>query len=326
MKIAVIGVGGIGAYYVARLMESGHDVLVVARGEHLRAMKSTGLRVDHPEKAFSAPVDALDLEELESRDPRELDLIVLLTKATATNDIAGSLATWLGETAVPVLSLQNGVDNEAVLAEALGERRVIGGYSVRLGGCIVAPGHVECVGAGEAWVGVWPDEGAGDAQRRRLVEGIAQAFNEAGLPTRVSEDVRREMWRKLVLNNAVNPLSALLEWDTARLSHDPGIAPLVRDIMDETVAVGRADGVALSSADADEMLALIRGFAAIKTSMLVDLERGRELELDAISGAVLERARRLGVEAPCTRAVAALLKAKLTGARFHLSTTDIQKR
>ncbi len=311
MRFAVIGVGGIGAWYVARLREAGHAVTAVARGEHLAALRERGLRLRHDQQPFEGPVDACDIDELVTRNAAGYDLVVLLTKATATADVAARLAAWGGEAGAPVLSLQNGVDNETVLAAALGPGRVIGGYSVLLSGHVEAPGVVHCVGRSNTWLGAWPDEAGAPAGMRARVERIADVLERSGLLPHVASDIRREMWRKLVLNNGVNPLSALTGWDTRRLSHDPATAWLVRALMDEAVAAGAADGVALASADAEDMFALIRGFPPVKTSMLVDLERGRALELDAIAGAVLRRAEWHGVAVPHTRTVAALLEARL---------------
>jgi len=311
MNIAVIGVGGIGAWYVARLAEGGHAVTAVARAEHLGALQRDGLTLLHDEQPFRGPVDACDIHALVARDPRGCDLVILLTKATATAELAPALAAWGGADGPPVLSLQNGVDNETTLVEQLGAERVIGGFSVLLSGHVETPGVVRCVGRGQSWLGVWPHDAGGAAAINERIAVIAEMLEACGLQPRVSPDIRREMWRKLVLNNGVNPLSALLGWDTLRLSHDLEVAPLVRALMDETVAAGRADGVALDDSDAQAMFDLIAGFPPVKTSMLVDLERGRPLELDAIAGAVLARAERHGIDVPYTRTVKTLLEARL---------------
>lgn len=142
MRIALIGAGGIGSFYVCRLMQAGHDVLAVARGAHLEAMRAHGLRVEHAEHPYEGPVPVCALPELLDRDPGSIDLVVLLTKSTATAELAGQFGPWIGDASTSVLSLQNGVDNEVVLSEALGRERIVGGYSVRLGGHVVAPGHV----------------------------------------------------------------------------------------------------------------------------------------------------------------------------------------
>ncbi|MGO1692740.1 MAG: ketopantoate reductase family protein [Marinobacter sp.] len=124
----------------------------------------------------------------------------------------------------------------------------------------------------------------------------------------VSEHIRYELWRKLVINNGVNPLSALTGLDTQSLTHHPEFSLIVYGMMAEAAAASKADGLDLGKEDVDEMFGLISSFKAIKTSMLVDKEKGRPLELDSIAGAVLRRSRMLGIGAPYTATVSALLE------------------
>lgn len=206
-------------------------------------------------------------------------------------------------------SLQNGVDNEPVLAQALGADWVVGALAVRIGSHVTAPGRVGATGPGQILWGPWPSrEAAAAGVRRAPLERWTAAMNAAGIPTREVEDIRRELWRKLVINNGVNPLSALTGLDTASLSHHPALGPVVLELMRETVRAAAADEVRLDERDAAEMFELIRGFDPIKTSMLMDREHGRSLEREAICGAVLRRAERLGMAAPYTRTVDAVLQ------------------
>ncbi len=315
MRYAIIGAGGIGAYYGARLQDNGHDVIFLARGAHLRALRQKGLVVRHPDWQFAAPVRALSLDEfLETHVPGDVDVLVLAIKAIDTRRVAHQLAPWLGDSQAVVLSLQNGVDNEPVLAEIVGVQRVLGGLAVRIGSHIVDPGVVEAVGPAQVITGVWPNAQS-DGQRTRVLRQIVAEFNEAGIPTQLTEDIQRELWRKLVINNGVNPLSALTHLDTRTLSHDPGMSVIVYGMMQEARLAAAADGVTLSEADGDEMFQLIRQFDAIKTSMLVDVEQGKAIELDEICGAVLERSAQLGIQAPFTHTIYHLL-------RHMLSATD----
>jgi len=309
MHTVILGAGGIGGYYGARLQAAGERVTFVARGGHLRALADHGLRVEHPDFAFHEPVRALALEALLREQPAaEVDFVLLCVKATATAELAPRLAPWLAGGSGLVVSLQNGVDNENLLAEALGIERVLGGLSRRLGGQVLAPGRISAQGPCDTLIGVWPEARGGDPVRAAAAERLAGAMNAAALPTELSTDIRRELWRKLLLNNGLNPLSAIVRLDTQRIARDPLLGPVVRAIMQETAAAAAADGVALTAADAAEMHELIRQFEGIKTSMLIDREHGRALELDAIPGAVLRRAEQLGLDAPCTRTVLAILQ------------------
>jgi len=315
LQMVVVGAGGIGCYYGARLLDAGHGVRFVARGKHLEALQRQGLTLRHPQFEYQGPVEALDLEALSSTvSPADIDAVLLCTKAIATEEVARSLGQWFarwGDTTL-VVSLQNGVDNEATLARYLGEENVAGGLAVRIGGHIVAPGVVEATGIAQVIMGAWPnDQGKAEICQGARITVLAAAMEEAGIPARKVGNIRHELWRKLVINNGVNPLSALTRLDTRTLSHHPRFASIVHDLMQEAARAAAADGERLTEQDVEEMYELIRTFDPIKTSMLVDLEKGRELELDEISGAVLQRARRIGLSAPYTEMVYALLRHRL---------------
>ncbi len=316
LRIVMVGAGGIGCYYGARLLQNGHQVKLVARGDHLQALKETGLTLKHPEFSFHQFVDACALSELTERySSGDFDLIILCVKATATQEVAYELKRWFQacHKKIPVLSLQNGIDNEFLLAESLGEENIIGGLAVRIGGHILSPGIVEATGIAEVIMGAWPNQQSpAFSLYREQLHHFAQAFNAAGIPTRLVDDIQRELWRKLVINNGVNPLSALTRLDTQTMSHHPQFGKIVAGLMIEAAQVAQADGVMLTEQDAEEMYQLIKDFDPIKTSMLVDMEKGRTLELDEISGAVLQRAEKLGVNLPYTQTVYALLKHKIT--------------
>jgi 2-dehydropantoate 2-reductase len=307
LKILMIGAGGIGGYYAARLARAGHELVLTARGDHLNALKAQGLTVDYEGEVLHQALPAFSHTELiQKHEPDDFDLIVIALKSTATAPVMAELASWLESAAVPVLSLQNGVDNEPVIAEVVGEDRVLGGLAVRIGGHITEPGQVFAEGVAQVVMGAWPRQRPDDL-RISLLRRLEALFNAAGIPTTVSDNIRYELWRKLVINNGVNPLSALTGLDTRSLTHHPEFGKIVHGMMAETVAASKADDVNLGPEDLAEMFDLISNFNAIKTSMLVDKEKGRPLELDSIAGAVLRRCERLGIEAPYTGTVNALL-------------------
>lgn len=307
LRLLIVGAGGIGGYYAARLLHAGHDVVLTARGAHLAALREQGLTVQYGDEMWSFPVQAMDHPGVVARyRPDDFDVVVVTLKSTATDVMLEELGPWLFHGKVPLLSLQNGVDNEPELASLLGEHRMLGGLAVRIGGHIVQPGVVEAEGPAQVVMGEWPVAAEPDS-RRPLLEQLRDDFEAAGIPTTVSDNIRYELWRKLVINNGVNPLSALTGLDTRSLTHHPEFRKIVRGMMAETVAASKADGVNLGPEDLAEMFELISNFNAIKTSMLVDREKGRPLELDSIAGAVLRRCSQLGIDAPYTTTVNALL-------------------
>ncbi len=305
MKFLIIGAGGIGCYYGARLLEAGHAVTFIARGAHLEAMQQHGLNVAHEALQFNAAVDAMDMGTLMARhNCADFDLIMLALKSGATADWLTECQQWLKQAQTPVLSLQNGVDNEPLIAEVIGQERTLGGLAVRIGGHIIAPGRIEAKGPAQVVMGRWPELSEADP----ALEQLAETLNAARIPTRVTDNIRYELWKKLLINNGVNPLSALTGLDTRRLTSDPALGKTVYAMMQETAVAARADEVELTQTDVDEMFALISQFDAIKTSMLVDREKGRPLELDDISGAVIRRCQQLGEPAPNTELVQRLLQ------------------
>jgi len=315
LRLVILGAGGIGCYYGARLLNAGHAMTFIARGEHLVGLQRNGLQLKHPDFNYNGPVEALDLDSfVECYQPADIDAILLCVKAIATRAVASVLAGWFhaSEQQCPVVSLQNGVDNELQLVTALGEYPVLGGLAVRIGGHIASPGVVEATGIAQVVLGAWPCAGSlSDKRYGERLRMLVQAFNEAGIPTTQVDNIRRELWRKLIINNGVNPLSALTRLDTRALSHHTEFGEIVLELMHETARAAEADGEILTDQDVNEMYVLIREFDAIKTSMLVDLEKGRPLEVDAICGAVLQRMKQLGATAPYTQTVSALLKHKL---------------
>ncbi|MEJ2612040.1 MAG: ketopantoate reductase family protein [Candidatus Thiodiazotropha sp.] len=311
MRFLMLGAGGIGAYYGARLVSAGHDVVFVARGEHLTAMHENGLSIRHPDFSFEQRVQVVDQIVLaDDYTVEDFDLVVLTMKSGATDEVMASLHNWLDDSSVPVLSLQNGVDNEYLIESRVGRERTVGGLAVRIGGHITEPGVIEATGQAQIVMGAWKNALQNPTLHQRLYP-IVKQFCEAEIPTTLSDEIQKELWRKLLINNGVNPLSALTCCDTRALTSDPVLTRTVYQLMQEAAAAAIADGVLLDQSDVEEMYQLICQFDPIKTSMLVDLEKHRPLELDAISGAVILRMRKQDQVAPLTELIQALLSKRI---------------
>jgi 2-dehydropantoate 2-reductase len=311
LRVAIIGAGGIGGYYGARLVIAGHQVDFVARGDHLAVLRKDGLTIDHPRFQFQQAVDACDLNELiENNQPVDFDALLVCIKATATVQIAEKLQAWFQhhDQKTAVLSLQNGVENEPVLAGALGLDSVLGGLAVRIGAEVAKPGVIAATGIAQLIVGVYPNESeAVQGVATESIPKIVAELREAGVEVQQSEDIRRELWRKLVINNGVNPLSAVVGLDTRTITRDQHLAPIVKGLMQEAASAARHDHVRLTDNDVAEMFQLIYDFDAIKTSMLIDREKGRPLEIDGISGVVMRNNEAQSLESPFTHTVSVLL-------------------
>jgi 2-dehydropantoate 2-reductase len=299
MKILVMGAGAVGAYYGAMLQRSGEDVTLCARGENLRAMRERGLQIKSAKGDLQIAVNA-------TGNPREsapYDLILFAVKSYDTETAARQLEGCLAPDGV-LMTIQNGVQNEDALCRVFPREAVMGGNS-RIGADLIAPGVVQHTALGAI------EFGELDGRKTPRAERIAEVFKRAGILGELTSDLKTLRWYKLMGNNSTNSVSALTRATLGQMLDDPEGFRLVRALMLETLAVGRAEGAKVNDERADAQLEQIRkalNAYAIKTSTLQDLEKGKPLEYEAISGAVLRAARRHGIPVPATETVYALLR------------------
>ena len=299
MKILIMGAGAVGAYYGAQLQRAGEDVFFCARGDNLRAMRENGLEI----KSFKGD---LKLRVTATGDPKEFapyDLILFAVKSYDTETAARQLQGCLSNDGV-LMTIQNGIENEEVLCRLFPREAVMGGNS-RVGAELVAPGKILHTALGEI------EFGELDGRITPRAEKIADVLRRAGILGELTSDLQTIRWYKLMGNNSTNSVSALSHTTLAEMIEDPDGFALVRALMLETLAVGRAEGAKVNDERVDAQLGMIRkslNAAAIKTSTLQDLEKGKPLEYEAISGAVLRAARRHDMQVPATETVYTLLK------------------
>ncbi len=313
MRFVIIGAGGIGCYYAARLIEADQQVTLVARGVHLHAMREKGLQVKHPSMSFDQAVSAVTMEEwFETTSVDSVDVIIVCLKAMQTEAFAKNLKGWINQSSSArkplILSLQNGVENEKHLKDSLDDVLVLGGIARRIGTHIVAPGVVEAVGPAEVIFGVWPNHETISQEALSRVNELLTCFNDANIPTELSTDINKEIWRKLIINNAFNPLCTLLEVETGDVANVANLQPLIRGAMEEAALAASAYGVELTDDDVEGMYNLISTFDSIKPSMLIDREKAKPLEIEEICGVVIRGCELLGKDAPYNRSIAGLLE------------------
>ncbi len=315
MRIVIVGAGAIGGYIGARLARAGADVVLFARGPHLRAMQERGLRVTGADGDFDVrPQVASDLAEI-----GRADFVVLGVKAHSLTAIAPKLAPLLGpDTAV--VSTQNGIpwwyfqghggeldglrleriDPGGAIAAAIEPRRIVGSLAY-FSTDIAAPGVIHHTDGNRITFG------EPDGSRSDRVKGIAEALVAAGFRCPITTRIRQEIWVKLLGNVAFNPISALTDATLEEMLRHPETSRLVRDVMSETEAVAAKLGIELP-VTIEQRMAGAAKVGAHKTSMLQDREAGRPMEIEAIVGAVVELGERVGVPMPATRAVYACIK------------------
>lgn len=308
MTVVVFGGGAVGSLLAARLEVGGIPTVLVARPDHVRAIRAHGLRVDGA-AGDPVPIDAVD--HLPGSIEAEAVLVTVKTfdLPVALDSIGHGLRP------APLLLLQNGIGFETAAISALAaagwpapaDRVVRAVHS--LPATWVAPGIVRAAGSGEV---VLPSPAARPAVAG-AIDRFAALFRTAGIPVRLADDFDREVWRKLLVNAAINPVTAAHGVPNGRLRDGPLRAEAER-LLAEALAVARAAGIAIAPRDAEADLdRVVRATAANRSSMLQDIDRGRPTEIDAISGEIVRIGERTGIALPATRAAIAAVRTKAVG-------------
>lgn len=310
MRIAVLGSGGIGGYYGALLANAGHDVAFIARGAHLEAMQRRGLTVRTPEGESTIPVTAVAA----TRTLGPVDLILFCVKSYDTEPAAQALAPLMARDTA-VVTFQNGLDNVDAIAFVVGSGAVLVG-AVYIALQLVGPGVILRTG-GEGKIVFGELSGA----LTERVQRIAGAFHQSGIPHQVSIDINRVLWEKFLFIAGVGGVTALARSGIGPLLASLEGRTLLTTSCEEIVAVARAERVPLP---ADAVDRVIEQAATLppqwRSSMARDLEDGRRLEVEALSGAVVRRGVKLGVPTPIHRTIAACLSVHQPSASTKPST------
>lgn len=298
VKIAVMGSGGVGGYFGARLAIGGADVTFVARGAHLAAMRERGLSVEGgPDDIRLPSVNAVE-------DPATIgiaDLVIFAVKLWDTESAIERIRPIVGpETAV--ISFQNGVLKDQYLIKAFGQDRIMGGVCY-VATSIARPGVIGRTGALERMV-----FGEFDGVTSPRAERFLRACLAGGIKAELARDIRREIWEKFVFLVALSGATTTMRTTIGPIRSNPQTRAFLLDVMQEVVAVGRAHGIDLPKDYAQQRLRLADGLASDMTSsMHHDLKRGSPLEVRWLSGGVVELGRAVNLPAPLNRAIADIL-------------------
>ena len=288
MRVAVIGAGGVGGYFGGRLAAAGTDVTFVARGAHGDAIRSNGLRIESGHG--DAIVDVKTVEDAAQIGP--VDVVIVAVKLWDTQ-AAAELVRSLLHPETAVISLQNGVSKDDVLRETIGKEHVVGGMAY-IAAVIDRPGVIRHTGAIQRLV---IGEYGGRSTAR--VDAFVEACRAAGIDMVLSDDIVRAMWEKFVFLVGLSGVTSVVRQPLGVIRADPHARSLLHALLRETVAVGRAQGVALDPAFADDRLAFCDTLSpATTSSMHGDLERGKRLELPWLQGTVVNLGRAAGVDTP----------------------------
>ena len=287
--VIVLGAGAIGSVYAVKL-SARHPVTVVARPDHVEAIRADGLRLVGRE-TLTARLAAVT--RLESIAPGTT--ILLTTKVNASAAALAPIAPLVRDDTV-IVCVQNGLDSEAIARRAVGGRGLVLRAITQFGAIFQSPGIVNYTASGYTLIEDGPRSAA-----------IATLLTACGLDGRVSPDIKTEIWRKLIYNCVINPITSITGTEVGGIA-DPRLDPLKRLVIDECLAVARTAGVEFAI---DFLPVITETFSASRTiaSMRQDLMRGRPTEIDHMNGAVAALGRRAGIECPVNAALTAIIKA-----------------
>jgi 2-dehydropantoate 2-reductase len=298
MKIAVLGAGAMGSLYGGMLSRAGHDVVLIDVSEsHIDAVNRKGLVIDGPEELISVRVPAAMASNVKSVP----ELVILFTKTIYSRSALESVKHLLGPDTW-MLSLQNGLGNDALISEYLPQDRIIVG-TTDFPSTFVAPGEIRSKGTGTTKIM------RADGIQSDAVNKIAEILNEGGFNCIVTQDVFVAIWEKVAFNSAMNAITAATRLKLGHVGTSQEGRGAAFDVAREVISVANAKGI---KADIDRVLALMdkdfHEHADHKPSMLQDVLQKRQTEVDFINGAAVREAEKLGMKIPVTKTLYQLIK------------------
>ncbi len=301
-RIAVLGAGAVGCYFGGMLARAGAPVTLIGRPLHVEAIARHGLFIDGLQ--FQQHIQVAASTEISNAGDAEV--VLFCVKTLNTEEASRSLAPHLAPNAT-VISLQNGVDN----VERIRSASNIDAFAavVYVAAAMTAPGRVKHSGRGDLILGDLLGRAREDEPRRRQLERLASLFERAGVPCRVSNNVRGELWLKMIINCAYNAISALGRAPYHRAGGNRWTRELMIKVTEEALEVARAAGVRLPDVDMVEtVLKISESMANATSSTAQDLTRGKPTEIDSLNGYLVRRGAELGVPTPVNQTLHALVK------------------
>jgi 2-dehydropantoate 2-reductase len=297
MRILVFGAGALGGF-LGGLLSQKYEVTLYGREEKILSIQKSGLKMTGISEYIAHPKILFKPEDL---GETEFSLIILAVKSYDTNSALNIIKKNASQTST-ILSLQNGLDNEIKIAEAVGENRTLGGVTSH-GITYVGPGHVHHAGIGETIIGEM------NGQETDRIKEIASALSSVGIETKVSRNIGSEIWAKGIVNAAINPLTALTRLTNGYLLRIPILTKLLEDTCLECIRVAEAAKIDLLGCDViNKTKNVARLTGENRSSMLQDIDRGKKTEIDSINGAIVEVGREHGVDTPINSSLVALVK------------------
>jgi 2-dehydropantoate 2-reductase len=304
VRIAIVGAGGVGGYFGGRLAEAGADVTFLARGAHLDALRTRGLRITSPKGDVHLPrVQAADTPS----DIGPVDIVFFAVKLYDTESALAALPPLIGPNTA-VVPLQNGVDSVATLLRAVGADHTAGG-TCYVSAVISEPGVIKHTAMDHLIFGEL------DRTRSPRLVALKDVCARARFQSTLSDDITLDIWSKFVRLSVLSGMTAATRSPLGVIHTDPELWAMLQTALEEAIAVARAKGIAVAASTVADVA---KAYAALppqtKSSMLEDLERGRRLELPWLSGAVVRIGKEAGVPTPTHNFIHAVLKPHVNGA------------
>jgi 2-dehydropantoate 2-reductase len=297
MKTVIMGAGAMGGLFGGLLAFSGEEVwLVDVQKEQVDVIRSVGLTLEEGDKLQIIGVNA-------TRDVASLgkaDLVIFFVKTYHTEQAVSDALTLEKEDTI-FLTLQNGLGNEEILCKRINREKVMLGVTGQ-GATFLGPGHVRHAGRGKTFIGEL-DQGVSD----RAVQ-VAKMFREADIDTEVSANIHDLIWDKLLVNVGINALTALTELKNGQLLDYPETLRIMEALVSEAAEVARQKGIRIEGNPIEKVKAVAEATKGNRSSMGQDVDFRRKTEIDAINGAVVREAKRLGLPAPYNEVVTDLIK------------------
>jgi 2-dehydropantoate 2-reductase len=293
MRITIFGAGSLGSF-IGGILSTKHHVGLIGRQSHIHAIKKRGLRITGKTKLLTRPKTSL----VDCQNP---ELLIFTVKAYDTQKALMDALPLMGPDTF-VLSLQNGFLNEDLIADKIGKRKVIGGATSH-GVTLIQPGEIKHTGKGDTVIGEM------DGRVTPRIKKISSVFKEVGLKTRISKDIKKDLYIKTIVNAGINPITALFNCKNEALLTNPFLTSVLELTCKEAINILNANGINLPSDIINTVKKIAECTADNYSSMAQSIRFHKKTEIDQINGEIVKMAEKLGRPAPINRLLVSLVKA-----------------
>lgn len=298
MKIAIVGPGAMGCLFAAFLSKDKNEVLLLDKdSQRAEKINQQGIIIEGVSGNWQAKVKAIALAQQIS----PVDLVIICVKSYDTKEAVAKIKPLINENTV-ILTLQNGIGNIEILSEVAGQDKVAGGVTNE-GATLLGPGHIRHAGRGETIIGRI------DGKISVQLRSIREAFNNCGLQTKISRDIKSVLWSKLIINVGINALTAITGLRNAKIVEFEGTRRILREAVSEATKVAKRKRIKLIYDDPlAKVEAVCEATAGNISSMLQDALKKQRTEIDFINGVIVRQAQELGIPAPINATLTDLVK------------------